>query len=169
MGCGGMLCGIMIECGSHPTNPAHPMKEIITSLLRHSLTALAGLGAFLAANHWIAPEDARSVDAAGATIADALLVVLVAVIARLLIKIFGIISQRREEPAIGKNDQDTFDGGASGGVTLLLLSGTAAAFLGSLPSCSSFPPPFSATVHGPGYSATYSEAGVQVHAVIPTK
>lgn len=145
------------------------MKEIITSLLRHSLTALAGLGAFLAAKNWIAPEDAGAVDAAGATISEAILVVMVAIIARLLIKIFGIASQWKEEPANRENDEDKYDGGASGGMTLLLLSGTAAALLGSLPSCSSLELPFSATVHGPGYSATYSEAGVQVHAVIPTK
>jgi hypothetical protein len=99
------------------------MKNIILSLVRHALTALAGVGTFLAGRGLIAPEDAAAVNASGATIQDALAVVAVAVIARLMIH-FGvkIFSMENED--------------GNGGSALLLLLGVAGLMGLGLPSCS---------------------------------
>lgn len=67
----------------------HIMKETLTSLLRHALTALAGAGTFMAGRGLIAPEDATAVDASGATISEALIVIVVAVLMRLLMSFTG--------------------------------------------------------------------------------
>jgi hypothetical protein len=61
------------------------MKDQLISLLRHATTALAGLGGFLAYRGLIAPEDSAAVDAAGASLGEALIVVLVAVVSRQVI------------------------------------------------------------------------------------
>ncbi len=87
------------------------MKETLTSLLRHALTALAGVGTFMAGRGLFAPEDAQAVDASGATIADALVVVLVAVLMRLCIKFTGNLF---------RNDKD---GNNNVGGTMLLMLG----------------------------------------------
>jgi hypothetical protein len=65
------------------------MKTLITSLLRHSLTALAGLGTLLAARGCVAEEDAEAVNAAGTSMIEVLVVVLAAIFARLLIFLLG--------------------------------------------------------------------------------
>jgi hypothetical protein len=87
------------------------MKETLTSLLRHALTALAGVGTFMAGRGLIAPEDAQAVDASGATVADALVVVVVAVLMRLIIKFSGNLFRHDK------------DGQNNGGSTMLLLLG----------------------------------------------
>ena len=46
------------------------MKDQLTSLLRHSLTALAGLGTLLASRGCVAAEDAEAVNSAGATLIE---------------------------------------------------------------------------------------------------
>jgi hypothetical protein len=50
-----------------------------TSILRHLLTFLAGLGALLAARGLIAPQDAPAVDAAGSSLIEPLALILAAV------------------------------------------------------------------------------------------
>jgi len=100
------------------------MKETLTSLLRHALTALAGVGTFMAGRGLIAPEDAQAVDASGATIADALIVVLVAVLMRLIIKFSGNLF---------RNDKD---GNNNGGSAMLLLLGMTALLGLASSSCS---------------------------------
>ncbi len=101
------------------------MKETLTSLLRHALTALAGVGTFMAGRGLIAPEDAQAVDASGATIADALVVVLVAVLMRLVIKFSGNLFRHDK------------DGHNNGGSTMLLLLGMTMLLGLASSSCSS--------------------------------
>ena len=63
----------------------------------------------------------------------------------------------------------SISGGLSGGAGCWLCLGAAVGFCMGLPSCSTLAPPFKATIMGPGYSASYSEAGVEVVAVLPSK
>ena len=72
----------------------------------------------------IAPEDAAAVNASGATIQDALVVVIMAVLMRLILK-YG-----------GKLFSADKDGTQNGGGTLLLLLGMAGLMGMGLPSCS---------------------------------
>lgn len=65
------------------------MKALLISLLRHALTALAGVGTLLVSNGLIEPEDAAAVNASGASMADALVVVTSALVARLLMQYGG--------------------------------------------------------------------------------
>jgi hypothetical protein len=103
------------------------MKTYLASLLRHAFTALAGLGAFLLSHNLIDQGDVAAVDAAGVSLGAALVVILTAIIGRMALTIFG----KFFAGAAGEN------GGASGGAaSLLLWAGTAAGFMGGLPSCS---------------------------------
>lgn len=100
------------------------MKDTLLSLVRHALTALLSLGAFLSARGMIAPEDADAVNASGATIREALSVVVLAMVMRLIIKFSGKLVSAHVNDA--KND----------GGTLLLLLGMAGLLGLGLPSCS---------------------------------
>ncbi len=65
------------------------MKDSILSLVRHLFTGLAGLGGFLVSKGLAAPEDAAQIDTAGASLADALAVILAIVLARLVVMLLG--------------------------------------------------------------------------------
>jgi len=102
------------------------MKDYLASLLRHALTALAGLGGLMLSHNLITDSDVSQVDAAGSSLACAITVIGTAVIGRVLLTLGGKI----------------FTGGAgetsgtSGGALLFALMGTAAGVMGCLPSCS---------------------------------
>lgn len=98
------------------------MKTILLSYLRHALTALAGLGGFLAAKGVVAPADAAGLDAAGANLAEALAVICAAALARGVMYLLA----RFKIPA---------SAGAFGFAPLLGMVGTAAAVGILLPSC----------------------------------
>ncbi|MFU8894020.1 MAG: hypothetical protein ACNA8L_10365 [Luteolibacter sp.] len=65
------------------------LKNELASLLRHALTALAGIGSLLAARGCIAAEDEAAVNAAGLSVTEAVIVVAVAIVARILISLSG--------------------------------------------------------------------------------
>jgi hypothetical protein len=65
------------------------LKNELASLLRHALTALAGIGSLLAARGCIAEEDIEAVNAAGLSVTEALIVVAVAIVARIFISLAG--------------------------------------------------------------------------------
>jgi hypothetical protein len=99
------------------------MKDTLFSLIRHALIALLSLGAFLSSRGMIAPEDAEAVNASGATIREALAVVIIAVVMRLVLKFGGKIFSADSE-------------GQNGTGALLLLLGVAGLLGLGLPSCS---------------------------------
>lgn len=104
--------------GANRTNPQTTMKNSILSILRHSLTGLAGLGGFLASKGLADAGDAASLDAAGVSLADALAVIAAAVLARMALW------------AMGKVFSSDTSAGVAGWIGL-------AGFLGfSLPACS---------------------------------
>ena len=67
------------------------MKDTLLTSLRHAFTALAGLGGFLLAHGAIETADAANVNAAGATLGEALAVIVAALVARLVVFISGKI------------------------------------------------------------------------------
>lgn len=95
------------------------LPPAIATAIRHAFTALAGLGAFLAAHGWLDPADAPAVDAAGVALGDAVGVVAAALVARI---VWWVGSQ-------------IVSGGGGSSVPLFLL-GCGAAAVGTLPSCS---------------------------------
>lgn len=97
------------------------MKDMLVTLFRHALTALAGVGTLLAGRGWIAPEDAEAVNASGASLREALVVVLVAVVARLAMVLGGKFLK-----VSGKDNT---------GIHLWLLFLGTVALAGALPSC----------------------------------
>lgn len=105
------------------------MKEQLASLLRHAFTALAGLGGFLFSKGLIDQGDVTAVDGAGVSLGNALVVILVAVIGRLLITLTAKFFR------LGAGELENDKSKPSGG-TLLLIIGTTAALGGLLPSCS---------------------------------
>jgi len=107
------------------------MKDQLTSLLRHSLTALAGLGTLLAARGCVAAEDAEAVNSAGATLIEVVAVVLAAILARLLISLLG----KEKNAKIGNGSGGTQLYGLGG--CLLFLSVGAGSLLSS--SCAEYP------------------------------
>lgn len=101
------------------------LPPAIATALRHAFTALAGLGAFLAAHGWLDPADAPAVDAAGVALGDALGVVVAAIVARFM---WWVGSQ-------------IVTGGGGSSVPLLVLLGCCGTVaVGTLPSCSQAPP-----------------------------
>jgi hypothetical protein len=96
------------------------MKESLHTAIRHALTALAGLGAFLASKGLLDSADAPAVDAAGLQVSDALTVILGAMIMRLLIFLMGKIKGLSGDKA---------------GMALFWFAGTAVGCM-TLPSCS---------------------------------
>jgi hypothetical protein len=72
------------------------MKNELASLLRHSLTALAGIGGLLAARGCIQMEDAPAVDAAGLSMVEGIVVVVMAIVARVLISVMGKIGATKK-------------------------------------------------------------------------
>lgn len=139
------------------------MKEQLASLIRHALTALAGLGGFLFSKGLIDQGDVTSVDGAGVSLASAIAVILAAVVARLLLTLSAKIFRS------GSGELDDGEGGTGTGNTLLLLlCGTAAVLMGGLSSCSA-PLPLQIGIAGHGFSGSYSAKGLNIQAVIPTK
>lgn len=65
------------------------MKDNILSIVRHLFTGLAGLGGFLVSKGLAEPGDGAALDAAGASAADALAVIVAIVAARLALKALG--------------------------------------------------------------------------------
>ena len=110
---------------THRTNHINIMKDTLASLIRHALTALAGAGTFMAGRGLIAPDDAAAVNASGATVQDALVVVVVAVVLRLLMT-FG-----------GKLFAAHMEDGKNGSPAWVLLLGMVGLLGMGLPSCSS--------------------------------
>lgn len=131
------------------------MKNI-SSLIRHGLTYLAGIGGFLFQHGLI---DASGVDAAnkaGEQLIDPLAIItgLMAVVAmRAAIALLGKIFPSIAEKA---------SGGMSGGALLFVVCGTAAALMGCLPSCSDYPVTATLSYRDPNSGAkaglTYSPA-----------
>ena len=129
-------------CRQQPL-PPHTMKAQLTSLLRHALTALFGLGGFLTAKGLISPDDAEAVNAASVSLVDAIVVIVVAVVARLIFsKVPGLApasSSGSDDPAGSSAngvDQRAASGGTSG---LLVMAGLLALALAALPSCAGMP------------------------------
>jgi hypothetical protein len=114
------------------------MKDYLASLFRHSFTALAGLGGFLAAHSWIDAGDASSVNAAGVSLGAALSVILTAIAGRLLISLLGKIFAGN----IG-------NGAGSGGGPLLWVGFMAAGLGLALPSCTTTTAPDGSIVTRP--------------------
>jgi len=102
----------------------------VASLARHFLTTLAGLGGFLFAHGLIPAEAVGQANEAGAALVEPLAVItglMAAALVRLAIFCLGKIF-----PAVAEKL-----GATSGGMPALLIGlGTAAAVMGSLPSCS---------------------------------
>ncbi len=124
----GWRMGKTWESGCHGANrarqlqhPMNPMKDMLLSILRHSMTGLAGLGGFLVSKNLADAGDAPALDAAGATLADTLAVVLAVVLARLVIFL------------VGKLGGSSSSAGAAGTVLVIGLAGVLG-FL--LPACS---------------------------------
>ena len=65
------------------------MKTTIASMIRHALTALAGLGGYLSAHSLIDPADAAGVNAAGVSLADAAATIGAAVLVRVVMYCFS--------------------------------------------------------------------------------
>lgn len=136
------------------------MKETITSILRHAVTGLAGLGGLLAAKGWIAPDDTAAVDAAGANLGAALVVIGSAVAVRLLM--MGLAKFPTLFRLGAGETKGGTGNGASGGAALLLLVSTAAGFMGCLPSCAPGQlsnVPIRIGIVGPDGSVSYSSKG----------
>lgn len=102
------------------------MKTTIASLLRHAFTGLAGVGALLATQGWIDPEDATAVSAAGVSLGEAVVVIVAAVLGRALISVMGKVLR-----------QGAGEGRPSGGVGVPILMCMGLGFLMglSLASC----------------------------------
>lgn len=95
------------------------LPPAIATSIRHAFTALASLGAFLASHGWLDSADVPAVNAAGASLGDAVGVVVAALVARF---VWWVGSQ-------------IVSGGGVSSVALLLC-GCGAAAVGTLPSCS---------------------------------
>lgn len=121
--------GCMVVADRSNATP-HTMNNSISTLIRHALTYLAGIGGYL---HHHGLIDATGVDAAnqaGAQLVDPLSIIaglLAVVAARVALGLLGKIFPSIAEKA---------SGGVSGGAFLLVACGTAAALMGALPSCS---------------------------------
>ena len=107
------------------------MKEHIQTILRHSLTALAGLGGLLARRELIHDDDVVAVDAAGAGMVDVLVVIVSAIIARIALKLLSALKGRKIVSEAG---------GSGGGIARALVAMVAASCLlmtvgGALTSC----------------------------------
>lgn len=117
------------------------MKDQLLSLLRHATTGFAGLGALMASKSLIAPEEAAAVNDAGASLGDALVVIVGAIVMRLILTGLGKIL-----PTDGNSTRP--------GVGVLLAMGTAAALMTTtLSSCSEFPVTGSVSYRDPGSGA----------------
>jgi hypothetical protein len=142
------------------------MKNIAT-LIRHTLTFLAGLGGMLVTYSVIAPSEVDAVNAAGSSLIEPLTVIggaIAAGIARLAI---GWLRKRFLGPA--RPGKET-----SGGASLLMLAalGTMAGIMGFLPSCSSGDLnsrgwPVTLRIVGPDGTVSYSpKSGLEVEAEV---
>ena len=110
------------------------MNEYIASLLRHAFTGLAGLGGLLLANNLIGAADVPAVDAAGATLGSALVVIGTAMLGRLIITLTNKLFRHGAGETGGNSPR-------SGGGAVCVCISTAAIFFGlGLPSCSNAPP-----------------------------
>lgn len=116
------------------------MKDSILSLVRHALTGLAGLGGFLASKSLVDAGDAAAVNAAGASLAEAMAVILAAMLARLVIYAVARFSPSSNSQANGW-----------AWVCCIGVAGTAA--VGTLSSCSSYPITGSIMYRDPGSGA----------------
>lgn len=126
------------------------MKTYIESLLRHALTALAGLGGFLASHNLIDAADRGAVDAAGGTVASGLVVIISAILCRMFISVVAKYFRTGSGELEHQGDGPTRVG-------LLFAFACAAAASGVvLPSCSGVAPVPAVSVAGPGYTAIYS-------------
>lgn len=94
------------------------MKDIITSLVRHLFTFLAGLGTILYSAGLIGADDVQQVNADGVTIQGLLTSITVVILTRLLLKYGG-----------------KFLGGSGSGTAALALCVGAGFLVFSLPSC----------------------------------
>lgn len=135
-----------MDAGLVSDEPPATMKSYIESLIRHALTALAGLGGFLASHQFIDAGDAAAVDAAGASVASGLVVILSAVIGRILLTLVAKYFRH----GTGELDKQEGPFGKAGA---LLLFACAAGALGVLPSCTAVP---AVSVAGPGFTGIYS-------------
>lgn len=131
------------------------LRTALLTSLRHSLTALAGLGGFLASRGLVAADDAGAVDAAGGSLADALAAVGAALAARGLIWLFSKFPNARTAGATP--------------LSVIAVLGTAGCFWFFIPSCSpsptSAPVPFHGTVETEYGTIGYdSKGGLTIHA-----
>jgi hypothetical protein len=138
------------------------MKTTIASLLRHAVTAITGLGAWMFAMGWISEGDLAEVNTALVTIASGLVVVITAIVSRLALALGAKFFGRSSE-----NDEG---GKGSGLSALLLILGTTVA-LGGLPSCAALKGvPIAIGITSDQADVTYSsKGGLTVSARVPTK
>lgn len=116
------------------------MQAHLLSLLRHLLTGLSGLGAYLFTHGLIEAGDVTAVDASGAQLAESLAAVLAMVLTRVILFLLGRYAPALAPLVSGQSpiahDGQPSKGSESGGNLLPLLIGMAAALLVvSLPSC----------------------------------
>lgn len=128
---------------SKATTATHNMKAYLTSLLRHALSALLGLGALLASKGLINPDDVDAVSAVSVSLVDALVVVGVAVVARLIFSKVPWLAPAGSSGSHGPDGNGEHGDGkraASGGTSgLFLMAGLLALALAALPSCAGVP------------------------------
>ena len=106
------------------------MKSQLTSLLRHALTALMGLGGWLAAEGLLDAGDAEAVSTATVSLVDAVVVVVVAVLARLMLSLLPGPAGSDTTPDDETNRRSGGTGAGVMGVALAILVS-----LVLLPSC----------------------------------
>jgi hypothetical protein len=100
------------------------MKDTLAAAIRTVLVCLAGLGGFLASHGLVDAADAATLNAAGATLQDALAAIATALVMRLMIYLMGKITGKE----VSISDLPL--------VTVIGLLGAAAAVGTLLPSCS---------------------------------
>lgn len=118
----------------------------VASILRHWFTLAATLLTAWVISLVVMPPDKQAVVTQAITdLVEPVVIIGTLVITALWRMALAWISDLRGK---SENDDEGNDerGGGSGGITLLLVTGAAVGILGSLPSCSSIPPPGAITV-----------------------
>lgn len=126
------------------------MKSQLTSVLRHIVTFIAGLGTLLASYYIIAPESAASVNQAGAALVDPLCVLLGAIAAGFVRLVMAWIASKKFPPTGGNMVQ-----------AWAVWLGLAGLMGFGLPACSAGDPqiPIRASYHQNGITVGYSSKG----------
>jgi hypothetical protein len=127
----------------------------IPSILRHWFTLFATLvTAWIISLVALSPDDQAALTQAISELVGPVVIIATLVVTALWRMALTWLSNLRK----GNHDDESGEAGGRSGGAWLLLIGTAAACLGSLPSCSSIAPPVGIAVQGPGYSVSYQFA-----------